>query len=284
MATFTNRAALSYNGNVFNSNVVTGELVEVLSAIKTSTPDAYTQGEAMTYVINLFNSGTDAFNGLTVTDNLGATPFGTGTVVPLEYVPDTVRYYVDGNLQANPTVTSTNPLTVTGLSLPAGSNGAVVFQATPNAFASPAPDGSITNTATVTGAGLTAPVTAQNTVAAAAAPNLAIEKSVSPTTVAENGTLTYTFLIRNYGSTPITLDGNAIVTDTFDPILDPINVSFNGNAWAQNTNYTYDPATGAFATLPNQIEVPAATYTQDPTTGQYVIEPGTSTLVVSGTV
>ena len=32
MATFTNQATLRYNGNVVNSNITTGELLEVLSA------------------------------------------------------------------------------------------------------------------------------------------------------------------------------------------------------------------------------------------------------------
>ena len=33
MATFTNQATLRYNGNVVNSNIATGELLEVYSTI-----------------------------------------------------------------------------------------------------------------------------------------------------------------------------------------------------------------------------------------------------------
>ena len=36
MATFTNQATLRYNGNVVNSNITTGELLEVLAASKTA--------------------------------------------------------------------------------------------------------------------------------------------------------------------------------------------------------------------------------------------------------
>ena len=50
------------------------------------------------------------------------------------------------------------------------------------------------------------------------------------------------------------------------------------------TAYTYDEATGSFVTLPSEITVPAATYTQDPDTGAWVITPGVTTLVVTGTV
>ena len=34
MATFTNQATLTYNGNVITSNIATGEIIEVLSATK----------------------------------------------------------------------------------------------------------------------------------------------------------------------------------------------------------------------------------------------------------
>lgn len=47
--------------------------------------------------------------------------------------------------------------------------------------------------------------------------------------------------------------------------------------------YSYDEATGAFATLPGQITVPAASYTQN-ADGTWTVEPGTATLTVSGTI
>ena len=51
MATFTNQATLRYNGNVVNSNITTGELVEVLSATKTAVIDSYEPGSDVTYVL-----------------------------------------------------------------------------------------------------------------------------------------------------------------------------------------------------------------------------------------
>ena len=74
------------------------------------------------------------------------------------------------------------------------------------------------------------------------------------------------------------------MTDTFDPILSGLTVTFNGAAWAPTTNYTYNAATGAFATVAGQITVPAATYTQNAATGEWSTTPGVSTLTVTGTV
>ena len=57
-----------------------------------------------------------------------------------------------------------------------------------------------------------------------------------------------------------------------------------GNNGYEGTNYTYDEATGVFATTPASITVPAATYTSDPTTGVVTTTPGVAVLTVTGTV
>ena len=75
-----------------------------------------------------------------------------------------------------------------------------------------------------------------------------------------------------------------VITDTFDPILKDLSVSFNGTVWTEGVHYTYDAATGAFATVTGALTVPAATYTQDTTTGIYTVNPGVSNLVITGTV
>ena len=48
MATFTNRATLTFNGGSTNSNTVTGELLEVLSATKTALSGTYRVGDQVT--------------------------------------------------------------------------------------------------------------------------------------------------------------------------------------------------------------------------------------------
>ena len=283
MATFTNQATLRYNDNIVNSNIITGELLEVLSATKTAVRAEYGQNDSVTYVVSLVNSGTSSLNGLTLTDNLGAYTFGTGTLVPLSYIDGTIRYYVNGILQTAPAVNAGPPLVVNGINIPAGGNVILVYEANVNQYAPQDADGSIINTAVVSGAGVT-PVTVEETVATENEPNLTITKSISPVPVTENGTLTYTFVIQNSGNTAAVATDNAVVTDIFDPILTNLSVSFNSVTWTEGVQYTYDETTGTFVTVAGQITVPAATYTQDPTTGVWVTNPGVSTLVVSGTV
>ena len=136
---------------------------------------------------------------------------------------------------------------------------------------------------TVSGTCITG-ITATETISAVAEPILSITKSVSPVPVTECGRLTYTFVIQNTGNVPADPTTEVIVTDTFDPILRDLTVTFNGTAWTDPTNYTYDETTGAFATVLGEVTVLAATYTQDPETGEWTTSPGVSTLIVTGTI
>lgn len=283
MPAFYNQATLTYNGTSTQSNTTVGELVATLSITKNNVNQTYTPGERITYVVNLVNSGATAMTGITLTDDLGAYTFGADTRTPLTYVPNTLLYYVNGVLQTTPTVTAGPPLTVTGLAVPAGGNITVVYQADVNGYATPTAGATVTNTATVTGTGITTPLTATSTTTVNDAPRLTVTKSLSPTTVAENGQLTYTFTIQNYGNTETLATDTTTLTDTFNPILNPITVTYNGAAWA-TSNYTYDTATGVFTTTAGAITVPAATATQNETTGIWTVTPGTTILTVSGTV
>ena len=283
MALFTNQATLSYNNTVTTSNVTTGELLEVLSITKTAASDTYALQDTVTYVVSITNTGTAPFTGLTVTDNLGGYTFDAGTVYPLTYVDGSVLYYINGALQAAPTVVPGAPLVFSGISVPAGGNALLVYEATANQYAPPTAGSNITNEATVSGGGLATPVSDTATVSAESGPQLTISKSLSPLTVSENGQLTYTFVIQNTGNTAAVATDNAAITDTFNPALSGITVTFNGAVWTEGTDYTYDETTGLFATVPGQITVPAATYTQN-SSGVWVVTPGTSTLTVTGTV
>ena len=283
MATFTNQATLTYNGNIINSNIATGELVEVLSATKTAVVATYTQGQEVTYVINIVNSGTMAYTGLSITDDLGAYPFGVDVLVPLTYVGGSVKYYVNGVLQPTPGVNPGPPLIISGLTVPAGGVATIIYVVTANQFASPEIEGNIVNNATISGGGITE-ITVTETVNAETEAELTITKSICPTSVTENGRLTYTFTIQNIGNTPADVTDAIVVADTFNPVLTDLVVTFNGSAWATPANYSYNPVTGVFSTVAGQITVPAATYTQDPATGIWITEPGVSVLTVTGTI
>ena len=83
---------------------------------------------------------------------------------------------------------------------------------------------------------------------------------------------------------PVQATDNAAITDTFDPILTALTVTFEGTPWTQGVQYNYNETTGLFTTVPGQILVPAATYTQDPVTGAYTANPGVAVLTVTGTI
>ena len=284
MAIFSNQATLTYNGGSTNSNIAYGEILDVLTATKTAIEGTYTPGELVTYVVTLRNTGGTALTGVTVTDDLGGYVFEGNTVYPLTYEDGSATVFVNGVPQAAPAVTAGPPLVVSGLNIPAGGDLVLVYQARANQFADPAAGGTIINTVTVTGDGITTPITATETVTAASAPELTISKAISPTQVVDNDRVTYTFVIQNTGNEAVVATDNAVITDTFDPILTDLVVTYDGATWTEGVQYTYDAATGLFATLPGAVTVPAATYTQDPVTGAYTLTPGIATLTVTGPI
>lgn len=282
MPTFYNRATLSYNGITRDSNITTGELLDVLSITKNSTKMNYNIGDELTYVVNLRNTGTAPLNAVTLTDNLGAYPVGANTVYPLEF--NSILFYVDGVLQPTPAITAGPPLTVSGINIPAGSTATLVYDTGLTEFAPLNVNGTINNAVTATGAGVTTPATASETVTVDNVPNLVINKALNPLTVTPGSQVTYTFRIQNFGNTEAAAGDNVAVSDTFTPAITNIQVSLNGTALTTPADYTYNEATGQFDTVPGRITVPAATYVQDPNTGAITTTPGEAVLTVTGTI
>ncbi|MBR5089973.1 MAG: hypothetical protein IK093_11155, partial [Ruminiclostridium sp.] len=200
-------------------------------------------------------------------------------LVPLTYVDGSVQYFANGVLQPAPTAVGGTNLVISGITVPANGDAVIIYQAQANEFAPVETGSEITNTATIDGSG--APeVTASATVPVENEAILSISKSLAPIEVSENGTVTYTFLIANTGNTA---ESDAVLTDTFAPILKSITVEMGGTA-ALSTGYTYDELTGEFETTPGAFTVPAASFSRDPVTGEYTVTPGTMEIIVSGTI
>jgi len=285
MATFFNQATLSYGGNVLNSNTTEAELLSGLTLTKTAITGTYGAGGNVVYSVTVSNMGSTAYNGLTVTDDLGAYTAAGGTVaVPLTYVNGSLLYYLDGVLQPSPTVTAVGNLEISGINIPAGSTATFIYEATVNEFAPVSAGSVITNTASTNGGVGTGVISDSATITVNEAPVLTIAKAVCPAIVTDNGQLTYTIIVQNLGNTPIEATDGVIIGDTFNPILTDITVTLNGVELAEGTGYTYDETTGVFATTNGTVTVPAATYTTDPTTGAITTTPGVAVLTVAGTV
>ena len=283
MATFTNQATLIFNGQSTSSNVTTGELITGLTLTKTAIVGEYGRGDNVSYIVTVTNAG-GAVTGATLTDDLGAYTVGTTTVYPLSYVAGSLLYYQNGAPATGATAAGGPPLVITGIDIPAGGNVQIIYEATANEYAPLATGSEIVNTAALTGTGVTEPTEDTATVGVKDEVSLTIAKAICPAVVNDDGTLTYTFIIQNTGNTAVDATDNVVVQDTFNPILNPITVTYNGTAWTEGVEYTYDNVTGEFATLPGNIAVPAATFTQDPTTGAYSMAPGVTVITVTGTV
>ena len=281
MATFFNQATLTYNGNTVSSNITTGELVNALTVTKTAVIDTYTRDSEVTYAVSIVNTGDAPITGVTVTDDLGEYDFNGTTLVPLTYVEDSATLFINGVLQADPNVEAGPPLVISGLTIPAGGIATLIYVARANEFAPLDAGSTVVNRVSVTGS--CAEETATATVTVRSEADLTVAKSLTPATVTCGGTLTYTFVIQNAGNRAVVATDDAVITDTFDPALSDITVTLDGTVLTEGVDYTYDEETGEFATLPGRITVPAATFIQNDD-GTWTVQPGVSTLTVSGTV
>lgn len=284
MQTFSNTATLAYNAGVISSNTVRGEIADVITAAKNAVSRTYGSSSTLTYIIAIVNSGTAPYNGLTVTDNLGEYAYGLGTLVPTDYIADTVHVYTNGVPVLPSAVCPGAPLVISGINVPAGGNTVIVYSVAVNGFAPLGTGAQITNTAVISGSALPENVIATETVLFANEASLSIVKTLEPQTVVANGTVTYTITIENSGSLPVTAADGATVSDLFDPVLGELSANFNGALLCAVTDYTYDAVTGAFVTADGVITVPAATYSTDAMTGIRTMTPGVSVLTVSGRI
>lgn len=282
MATFTNQATITLGDSITNSNVVTGEISTGLTVTKTALTENYGRGESITYAVTIANATASPYNNVGFTDDLGAftLPDGITTVTPLTYIGGSLIYFVNGVIEAEPGVTAGPPLAVTGIDIPAGGTVTLIYQGRVNGFAPLDVGASIVNTVTVD---LAEDQTATATVTVREEVNLSIAKAVCPAVIT-NGELTYTFIIQNTGNLAVVATDNLVVSDMFDPILNDIVVTLNGATLVEGEGYTYDAATGAFATTNGAVTVPAATYTRDAVTGALVITPGSAVITVTGRV
>ena len=279
MAIFTNQAMLSYTGGSILSNIVTGEIAEAVTVVKTAVSASYTPGGRAAYAVSIANDGTQPVTGVTLIDDLGAYEFDGATVFPLAYAAGSLRYFVDGVLQTAPAVTAGPPLSVSGITVPPGSSAMLIYEAQVTRFAPLGAGAEITNTVPVDGSCIVAPLTASASISMEMAPQLSISKSVSPELITGCTEIRYTFVIQNAGGEAGGAE-NVSVADVFDPVLTGLIVTLNDAPFAA---YTYDESTGVFTTAAGAITVPGATYSQN-SDGSWMTTPGIAVLELSGTL
>ncbi len=287
MASFFNQATLIYDGATTTSNITEGQLLICVTGTKTAASADYAKGDGITYVVSVTNSGAITENNITVTDDLGTfTPeFVTNSVTPLEYIDGSAKLYINGVLSDAPTVAiGADSVSFSGIDLPAGANALLIYEARVNEYAPLSVGSTITNTVSITGGARVDTVTDSATVPVREWTSLTIAKAISPAMINDNGEITYTFIIQNTGNAPAVATDNVIVTDIFNPALGNLSVALDGEELELGTGYSYNEATGAFATVGGAIPVPAATFTVNSNTGVVSVIPGVVVLTVSGTV
>ena len=285
--TIFNQATVTFNYDTqtgeATSNVATATLLDVLTIDKNAIQGSYQRNQVLTYSISIENTSTAPMANVTAVDDLGTyTIPGPVSVTPLTYLGP-AALYVNGVFSTNITATvGAHNVTFAVGTIAVGDTVTIVYTVQVNEYARLAIGSTITNTATVDADGLVEHIDTSFTLPVDDFAEIVITKDMSPDPVIDGETLTYTFLIYNYGNTSAT---DLVLTDTFDPApATPLAIRVNGVVVAP-ANYTY--ASGML-TLPTgivyTITVAPATYVQNPVTGIVAITPGLTTITVAGTI
>lgn len=284
MASFFNQATLVFGGRRSNSNVTESEIVDTLSLTKTAISQSYSSEGGVTYAVSIVNAGQSDAAGINLTDNLGSYELSGNILYPLTYVDGSLRYFVNGTLQPTPEVNPGPPLTINGISVPRGADVLIIYEAVTNEFSPLAPGSSITNVINSEGGEFCAALSGSATVPVREAALPVITKFASDEEIVCGGEISYSFILQNLGNAAVVATDNLIVGDLFNPILTITSVTLNGAAIELGTGYSYDEASGEFATLPGAVTIPAASYSQDAETGIITTTPGVTVITVTGTI
>lgn len=289
MAQILNQASITFNYGATTgeaiSNIATTELQGPLSVDKNALKSVFRNGDTIDYVLEVTNNGLVGLSNIIISDNLGAYPPvpAGATVNPLRYVTGSAFYLIDGELLGTANVTATNPLTFTHASLASGETLTIIYKATLTQYAGLTAGSTIKNVSTFTADGITEAVTSTDTITVDTYADVSITKSMSPNPVMDNGTIIYTFNLRNNGNTNAT---SIELSDTF-ALAPTINTVTVGTANATiTTDYTY--AAGVFHLFARNngadtIDLPAATITQA-ANGVVTVAPSELTITVRATL
>ena len=291
MATqITNQATLNFKSGTADrsiaSNIASVTLQGPMSISKRTLESAYQLNQILTYTIVFENTAASQLTNVVIEDDLGSYALAGGTIVtPLDYVGPSNQYINNAYVSSTePTVTA-GKITYTFPVVNAGAKLLIQYKVRTNEYAKGIVGTStIQNTVTTTANGIASSVTATHSILLDSYADVTIEKTMSPNPVTDGDTLTYTFVMKNYGTAAAT---NVSLKDTFVTPPSNLTVTLDG-ATVPVTNYDYTESTGEFlfpgAASGYSFSIDAATITQDPTTGIVTVTPKERTLVITGTI
>ncbi len=221
-----------------------------------------------------------------IKDNLGLYFKYMGGYNPLKYISNTMRFYRNGKSFNNDYGYSATDIEVLNLSISPNDTITIAYQVSLNQHAPfEILDGiasTITNTATLyDNKGGTQLENSSDIITAEPFTDLSLTKWLTPNPIVQNQQVTYSFIFQNTGNTPVT--SGAVISDKFSHPMTIDKVTFNNMEWTAGTEFTYSNLSRTFSSLGNNIKVQAATYEHADLKG-YITTPGTSTLMIYGTV
>lgn len=269
-----------------SSNVAVTTLQDLLTVSKTSLGDSYSQNSEMPFIISINNNNTDAIRNIKIQDDMGTYCLGQeicdASFTPLSYVGPSVLY-IGGTFSSNiePKISS-GKLIFEIQSIPARSNALIFYKTITNNFAQLISGSQIISTVSVSSENIGNTINESSTISVKDEADIRIIKNMNPNPILTGEKITYNFSLYNYGNTEAT---NVTLNDTFAPAPSSVNVYLNSQELLP-LDFSYTNSTLSVPSYNSNLSVsiPAANFIQDNITGLISIEPGMTSITVTGQI
>lgn len=269
-----------------SSNVAVTTLQDLLTVSKTSLGDSYSQNSEITFIISINNNNNSVIKNIKIEDDMGTYCLGQdicdASFTPLTYIGPSILY-IGGVFSANiePKISSGKILFEIS-NIPARSNALIIYKTVANNFAQLVSGSKIISTVSISSDEISKTITDSSTLNIKDEADIRIIKNMNPNPILTGEKITYNFSLYNYGNTEAT---NVTLNDTFSPAPNTVNVYLNSQELT-TSDFSYANST---LTIPSynsniSISIPAANFIQDNITGLISIEPGITSIMVTGQI
>lgn len=259
---------------------------DLLTVSKISLGESYSQNSEITFVISINNNNNSVIKNIKIQDDMGTYCLGQdicdASFAPLTYIGPSILY-IGGAFSANIEPKISNGKILFEISnIPSRSNALIIYKTAANNFAPLSSGSRIISTISISADEISKTITDSSTLNVIDEADIRIIKNMNPNPVLTGEKITYNFSLYNYGNTEAT---NVVLNDTFTPAPDTVNVYLNSQELSI-LDFSY---TNSALTIPSynsnvSISIPAANFIQDNVTGLISIEPGTTSIIVTGQI
>ncbi len=284
----TQPASLSFKYGDFSgdaiSNSTDNNSKNPITITKESTSSDYFLDDKIDYIICITNQTDFPTSKITIKENLGTYDFENNSkyLTPLTYI-NFFKYYVNGiSTPLAPPETYPNKIIFSIDSLAPMASSMIIYSAKVNSNTPLEPGSTIKNISSVTVEDFSDPIKTFSESTVKLKADVKIIKQLEPPATLTDKTITYTFLLSNYGNTEAS---DVVLNDKLVPTISNMQVLVNSKA-INFSDYSYIDNSFRIPSYNSNynLNIPRATFNFDPKLKKMITNPGIIKIEVKGKI